>query len=167
MSKLQQQSGQRRSFRWAAVVATSLAVVTLAGCATHSASGNVYTYNQAQREQTTRMGTVVGVRNVVIQPQSTTGVGTIAGAAVGGIAGNTIGGGSGRAIATVLGGLAGGLAGTATERTVTRKAGYEITVRMDTGEHRVITQEADIDVRRGERVQIVTGSGVARVLPVR
>ncbi len=158
---------QQRGFRWASIVVGATALITLAGCATHSASGNVYTFGQAQREQVTRMGTVLGVRNVVIQPESTTGVGTVAGAAIGGVAGSTVGGGTGRTLATIVGGLAGGLAGTAVERGVTRKAGYEITVRMDSGETRVITQEADIPVQRGDRVQIVTGSGVTRVLPVR
>lgn len=150
-----------------AAVGALLAAATLAGCATPSASGNVYNYGQAQREQISRNGTVLNVRNITIQPESTTGAGTIAGAAIGGLAGNQIGGGTGRTIATVLGGLGGALAGTSVERGVQRQAGYEITVRLDNGETRVVAQEADIPIQVGQRVQIVSGSGPTRVIPAR
>ncbi len=167
MTHLQPDWFRPTQLRWAALAVGVTAVITLAGCANPSASSGVYTYGQAQREQVTYMGTVLGVRDVIIQPESSTGVGTIAGAAIGGVAASTIGGGTGRTLATIVGGLAGGLAGTAVEREATRKKGYEITVRLDSGETRVITQEADVPVHAGQRVQIITGSGVTRVVPVR
>ncbi len=144
-----------------------VAVAALAGCANQSASGNVYTFGQAQRAQVTEMGTVLNVRSVTIQPDSSSGIGAVGGAAIGGLAGSTVGGGTGRAIASVIGGLAGGLAGNAVENRTQRRPGFEITVRLDSGEARVITQEADIAVQNGQRVQIVTGSGTTRVVPVR
>lgn len=155
--------------RWRAVAAAGVVglATILAGCANQSASGNVYTYGQAQREQIQRLGTVVSVRNITIQPESSSGVGTVAGAAVGGVAASSIGGGTGRIIASVLGGVAGGLVGNEIEKGTSRKAGYEITVRLDNGETRVVAQEADIALRPGQRVQVISGSGPVRVVPVR
>lgn len=134
----------------------------LAGCATGSSSGSVYTPGQAQREQTVRMAIVESVRNVTIEPQRT-GVGAAAGGVVGGIAGSNVGGGRGATIGAVLGAVAGGLAGQAAEGAFTRKAGLEITVKLDNGELRAITQEADDTFRPGERVRLVSGGGVTRV----
>nr|WP_246129343.1 glycine zipper 2TM domain-containing protein [Verticiella sediminum] len=147
------------------VAAVVLGAVTLAGCANQSASGNVYSFGQAQREQVSRAGTVLNVRNITIQPEQSTGAGTVAGAALGGLAGNQIGGGSGRTIATVVGGLAGALAGTQAERGLEKRAGYEITVRLDNGEVRVVAQEADVQLYAGQRVQVISGSGTTRVIP--
>ncbi len=156
-----------RHWRSAAVAGALVGAAVLAGCATPSASGNVYNYQQAQREQVTYMATVLGVRNITIEGERTSGVGTVAGAVLGGVLGNTIGGGSGRTIATALGGVAGGLAGSQVESNMQRKAGYEITLRLDNGETRVVAQEADIVVQPGQRVQVVTGGGSTRVVPVR
>lgn len=155
------------SGRWkmAGALGALVLAATLAGCANQSASGNVYTYGQSQREQVQRLGTVVSVRNITIQPEASSGVGTVAGAAVGGVAASSIGGGTGRIIASVLGGVAGGLVGNQVEKGVTRKAGYEVTVRLDNGETRVVAQEADIALRPGQRVQVVSGAGPVRVVP--
>lgn len=149
------------------VAVAAMLAAMLVGCANQSASGNVYNYNQAQREQIQRLGTVVSVRNITIQPQASSGVGTVAGAAVGGVAASSIGGGTGRIIASVLGGVAGGLLGNEVEKGATRKAGYEITVRMDNGETRVVAQEADIALRPGQRVAVISGAGPVRVVPAR
>jgi hypothetical protein len=64
-----------------------LSLVLLGGCAS-SKSGDVYTRDQARREQTVRMGTVESVREVLMEGTKSP-VGTVAGAAVGGIAGST------------------------------------------------------------------------------
>lgn len=70
-----------------------LSLVLLGGCAS-SKSGDVYTRDQARREQTVRMATVESVREVLMEGTKSP-VGTVAGAAVGGIAGSTMGGGKG------------------------------------------------------------------------
>ena len=108
-----------------------LSVVLLGGCAS-SKSGEVYSRDQARREQTVRMATVESVREVLMEGTKS-GVGTVAGAAVGGIAGSTFGGGKGAAVAAVIGAVAGGLAGAAVEEGTTRKMALEITVRQDNG----------------------------------
>lgn len=137
-------------------------VVLFAGCAT-SKSGDVYTRDQARREQTIRMGVVESVRPVLMEGTKSP-VGTVAGAAVGGLAGSTLGGGRGSSVAAVLGAVAGGLAGSALEEGVTRKQAMEITVKMDSGQLIAIVQEGDpAGFRGGDRVRIISTGGESRV----
>jgi outer membrane lipoprotein SlyB len=139
-----------------------VAAALVAGCATPTSSGRVYSSGQARQEQTVRMAVVESVREVVLDG-SQGPVGTIAGGAIGGIAGSNIGGGRGSTIGSILGAVAGGVAGQALERNVTKKKGLEITVRLDNNELRAITQEADEEFRPGERVRLLSGNGVTRV----
>ena len=141
-------------------------VVLVSGCAKPSASANVYTYNQAQRDQVMRNGTVVNVRPITIQKEGTSGAGVVAGGAVGGVLGSTIGGGTGRTLATLGGAVLGALAGDAVEERVGNKDGLEITVKLDNGETRVIAQEADVPIMLNQRVQVISGAGPTRVVPV-
>ena len=145
--------------RWLALAIT---VGVLSGCAGGSSSGSVYTPSQAQREQTVRMGVVEGVRQVTIE-RAPSGVGAVAGGVIGGVAGSNVGQGKGATIGSVLGAVAGGVAGQALEGGIGRKAGLEITVKLDNGELRAITQEADEQFKPGERVRLLSGSGVTRV----
>ena len=138
------------------------AAALLAGCAGPSSSGSVYTPGQAQREQTVRMGVVESVRQVTIE-KTPSGAGTVAGGVVGGVAGSSVGGGKGSIITSVLGAVAGGLAGQAIEGGIGRKAGVEVTVKLDNGELRAVTQEADEVFKPGERVRLLSGTGVTRV----
>lgn len=153
-----------RRFAMAALVVSPL--VFIAGCANQSASSNVYTYGQAQREQVVRMGTVVSTRAIVIQKEDSSGVGGLAGGALGGVAGSTIGGGRGQVLATIGGALIGGLAGNAIENHTGNTQGLEITVRLDNGETRVIAQAADIQFSSGQRVRLLSGNGPTRVVPL-
>ena len=138
------------------------ALLLLSGCAGPSSSGGVYTPGQAQREQTVRMAVVEGVRQVTIE-KAPSGVGAVAGGVVGGVAGSSVGGGKGSTITSILGAVAGGLAGQAIEGGVGRKTGLEITVKLDNGELRAITQEADEQFKPGDRVRLLSGTGVTRV----
>ena len=134
----------------------------LAACATPPPSGSVYRYGQTQNEQVVRTGTVESVRNVtIVNPES--GVGTMGGAALGGIAGSQIGHGSGSAAAGVAGAIAGGLLGNRVEANANQRPGFEITVRLDSGELRAITQAADEMFRPGERVRLLSDGYQTRV----
>ncbi len=153
----------QRPSKFLALTAAGLAsVLIVSGCATQSSSSAVYRSDETQREQTVRMATVEAVRQVMIQRDSK-GVGIVGGAVVGGLAGSTIGGGKGQDIATVLGAIGGLVAGQAIEEKANQKPGLEITVKYDSGETRIIVQEADVDVRPGDRVQVITGGGTTRV----
>jgi outer membrane lipoprotein SlyB len=135
--------------------------ITLGGCASSMSSG-AYTRSQARQVQEVQMGVVDSVRQVQLEGTKTP-VGTIAGAAVGGIAGSNIGGGKGSTVGAIVGAVAGGLAGSAIEEGVTKKNGLEITVKLDNGRMIAVTQEADEDIRPGDRVRVLSGSGVTRV----
>lgn len=147
----------------ASVALASIALVS--GCAKPSASANVYTYNQAQRDQVMRNGTVVNVRPITIQKEGTSGAGAVVGGAAGGVVGSTIGGGTGRTLAILGGAVLGALAGDAVEDYAGKKDGLEITVKLDNGETRVIAQEADVPIMLNQRVQVISGAGPTRVVP--
>jgi len=155
-----------RVLRVLATAGLSASVLVLAGCANQSASGSVYTYGQAQQEQIVRYGTVVSVRPVVIQSNQSSGVGAVGGAALGGVAGSAIGGGRGQILTTIGGALLGGLAGNAVENQAGKTQGLEVTVRLDNGETRVIAQANDIRLGAGQRVQVISGGGPTRVVPM-
>lgn len=143
------------------VGAVLVLVAALAGCA-QGLGGGAYTRDEVRREQNVRMGTVESVRPVQIEG-TRTGVGPAAGAVVGGIAGSTVGGGRGSAAAAVLGAVAGGVAGQAVEQGTTRRAGVEITVKLDSGALVAIVQEADEQFRAGDRVRILSDGRTSRV----
>ncbi len=138
------------------------ALFILAGCA-GSQSGSSYSPSQARGEMSVRMGVVESVRQVTIESDKSP-VGAIAGGIVGGVAGSNIGGGrGGSTIGSVLGAVAGGAAGQALEGHINKKAGLEITIKLDNGQLTAITQEADEPFHPGERVRILSGHGAARV----
>ena len=157
---------RRRAGRVAAVSVLVASLAVLAGCANNNASSSVYTYGQAQQEQVVRYGTVVSVRSVVIQTDRSSGVGTLAGGALGGVAGSAIGGGRGQILTSIGGAILGGLAGNAVENQMGKTQGLEITVRLDNGETRVVAQAADVPLASGQRVQLVSGGGPTRVVPM-
>lgn len=161
-----QQAIERAPLSVIAVAAILGLAAMLGGCANPSASSRVYTFDQAQRAQTVTLGYVIGVRPVTIQAAQTSGLGVIAGGALGAVAGNAVGGGSGRRITTVGGAVGGAMAGNAVENASARRQGLEITIRLDSGDTRVITQEADVPISTGQRVQVVTQGGISRVVGI-
>jgi outer membrane lipoprotein SlyB len=82
---------------------------------------------------------------------------------VGGVAGSGVGGGRGQIVGGVLGAVVGGVGGAAVEEGATRQPGIEVTVRLDSGRMIAVTQAADEQFKVGERVRILSGSGVTRV----
>jgi outer membrane lipoprotein SlyB len=140
-----------------AVIATTL----LAGCA-GSQSGSAYSRTQTRGEMHVRMGIVESVRNVLIEGTQS-GVGAVAGGVVGGVAGSNVGQGRGSTVGSVLGAVLGGVAGQAIEEKVSKKDGLEITIRLDSGQIIAVTQEADEQFHAGDKVRVLSGSGVTRV----
>ena len=158
--------GASTGFRLALGALALSTVMWLTGCARPSASANVYSYSQTQRDQIVRNGTVINVRPITIQSDQTSGGGAIAGGALGGVAGSAVGGGTGRTMAIIGGALLGALAGNAVEDSLGKKDGLEISVRLDNGETRVIAQEADLPILMNQRVQVISGAGPTRVVPL-
>lgn len=139
------------------------AVVALSACAVTPTSSNVYRTHQTQNEQIVRMATVESVRDVLID-KGQSGVGTAAGAALGGIAaGSSVGQGNGALAAGIVGAVVGGIIGQNIEANANTRKGLEITVRLENGEYRAITQDADEMFRTGDRVRLLSSRGVTRV----
>jgi len=137
--------------------------VVLAGCESNPNSASVYNSRQAQSEQTVRFGVVESVRNVTID-NGASGVGTVAGGALGAIAASSvIGSGNGSLAAGIGGALAGGVVGNQVDSRMARRPGLEITVRLDSGELRAITQGADESFRVGDRVRLLSSGNTTRV----
>jgi outer membrane lipoprotein SlyB len=148
------------------VAAIVVGTLALSGCAYNSSSADVYTASQAQREATVRMGTVDSVRAVKISSNNgqPSGLGAIGGGALGAVAGSAIGGGRGSIVTGIIGGIAGAVAGNAVENGVAVHNGVEITVRLDNGDIRAITQSANGEIfQAGERVRLLSSGGVTRV----
>lgn len=142
------------------------AALALTGCAT-SRSGDVYSREQARQVHTVERGVIETLRPIQIEGTSGA-VGGVSGAVIGGVAGSTVGGGRGTTLATVAGALAGGLIGAAIEEGATKKQGLEMIVRLDNGQTIAVvqeTQEGD-SFSVGERVNVLTRNGVARVTSI-
>jgi len=68
------------------------------------------------------------------------GVGAVGGAVVGGLLGSAVGKGDGKKVATVLGAVGGGVAGNEIEKNHKATTVYQVTVRMQDGTARTVTQ---------------------------
>jgi len=102
-------------------------------------------------------GTIDAIQ--VVQARSgSSGVGAVTGGLIGGLLGNQVGSGGGRTAATVAGAVGGAVVGNNVESN--RSAGkeeYQITVRMNNGETRTVTQDSVYDLRVGNRVRLIDG----------
>ena len=143
------------------LIGITLLSILLGACAS-SNSGGVYSREEARKVQTVRMGVVESVRSVKLEGTKTP-IGTVAGAAVGGVAGNSIGKGDDNIIGAVIGAVVGGLAGAAIEEGITRKDAFEITVKLDNGSLIAIVQEADEQFKAGDKVRLIDSGGATRV----
>ncbi|MDD3352211.1 glycine zipper 2TM domain-containing protein [Zoogloea sp.] len=138
------------------------AAISITGCASGLGGGD-YERTEARRVMSVRMGTIEGVRLVKLEGTNSP-IGSIGGAAIGGVAGSTVGQGKGAAIAAVVGAVVGGIAGAAAEEGLTRKQGVEVTVKLDNGELLAIVQEdGGENFKPGERVRLLQDGRNTRV----
>ncbi len=146
------------------VVAGVTTLLFLGACADMSAPANP---SGSSYPQTTGAYTQYGVVQSIdlvshdsSNGGSSIGMGTIAGAVVGGILGNQVGGGSGNTAATVLGAAGGAYAGHEIEKSQQhpqRSDAFKFTIRMSDGSYQALTQTTHADIRVGDRVQIDNG----------
>jgi outer membrane lipoprotein SlyB len=88
------------------------------------------------------------------------GVGTIAGALIGGVLGHQVGSGDGNTAATVLGAAGGAYAGRQIEKNNQNQQtvnAYRFNLRMENGSYLSVTQTTNPDIRVGDRVQLDNG----------
>ncbi len=148
------------------LAASLIGLASLQGCAYQSSAADVYRGGQAQREAHIRFGVVESTRLVKIQNDNgqPSGLGTLGGGLAGAAIGSAFGGGHGSLITGVGGGIAGALVGNQAEQRFSTTDGVEITVRLDDGSLRAITQEVTREIfYAGDRVRLLTSQGVTRV----
>lgn len=106
-------------------------------------------------------GTVASIRAVEFKGNAT-GLGAVAGGVTGAVVGNQMGRGNGNTAMTILGAAGGAFAGNEIEKNVKKHYSYRVTVRMDDGSFRTVSQSAAPAVSVGERVRVIDGTVVAR-----
>lgn len=148
--------------RFSALAALLTAAAVLAGCAP-AYGPDTYYRREALRAQSVEFGVVDSVRFVETQGRDT-GVGTVGGAALGGLAGSTIGGGTGQIAATIGGAILGGIIGNAVERDANRREAVELTVRLDNGRMIAVVQPPSPEAfRPGDRVRVLSDGYRTRI----
>ncbi|MCK9193813.1 MAG: glycine zipper 2TM domain-containing protein [Nevskia sp.] len=105
----------------------------------------------------TECGVIAGVQEDHVKGDASA-VGTLGGAAAGGLAGAQFGKKSGKILATIGGAVLGGLAGREVESRVKTKVVYRVTVNMDDGSQRVVTMNALDGLAVGSKVKVVNGA---------
>jgi outer membrane lipoprotein SlyB len=157
------QTGEQRRFgalNWH-LWAFGLVLAGLSGCGP-SYSPDTYASNAVQQANKVEQGIVVGVRQVGVSAAGT--LGTVAGAAAGGIAGSQVGIGPASAITALGGSLVGGFAGSAAEHVSTDTTAFEYIVRKSNGDLVSVTQKDKTPLALGQKVLVIAGNQ-ARVVP--
>jgi outer membrane lipoprotein SlyB len=148
--------------RAAALGLVLAAAMALSACAPVR-GGDVYRRGETLRAQSVELGVIESARPVRIEGGDS-GVGTVGGAALGGIAGSTVGRGSGNVAAVIGGAILGGIAGNAIEREANARPGVEVTVRLDNGRTlAVVQQDMGEGFRPGDRVRVLNDGRYTRV----
>ena len=106
-------------------------------------------------------GVIESIREIEVKGEGT-GVGMAVGGVAGGLLGNQIGHGGGRTVATIAGAAGGAYVGNEIEKNQRSQSAYRVTVRMEDGTYRTITQRNHPGHAVGERVKLVDGAIVAR-----
>ena len=148
------------------VLAIAALSFSLTACASNMGPGT-YSRHEVGQVGYVNYGTVIDVRHVRITGGEP-GVGTVAGAVIGGAIGSQIGEGDAARVVGIVGGaIIGGAIGSAIEEDANTRDGYEYTIRMENGDVITIVQEAGgPPIRSGTKVRIVEGDYV-RVIPER
>lgn len=144
------------------IIATALAIAVFGGCASNQLDS--VPSSASSTVQTLDLGTVIAVRDVNIEGESTN-LGTYGGGVMGSAIGSTVGSGDGRIIAAAAGSVVGAVVGEKIEKELTKKIAQEITVEMDDGGTIVVVQERVEPIfSAGDRVSLLeTRTGHARV----
>ncbi|MCX7143376.1 MAG: glycine zipper 2TM domain-containing protein [Proteobacteria bacterium] len=106
-------------------------------------------------------GTVQSIRSIERKGDAT-GLGAAAGGVTGAVIGSQIGRGHGNTAMTILGAAGGALAGNEIEKNVKKHYSYHVTMRMDDGTFRTVSQSTAPTVAVGSRVRIANGILVER-----
>jgi len=145
------------------MVIAALMAMSVTACTTNLSSDNYSTYG-ATRMQQVVPGVIVSMRYVQVANDQNA-VGTLGGAALGGIAGSFLGGDSRtNAIGAVGGAVAGGLIGNQIEKGITKQTAAEYIVKVKGGSMVTVVQGPNPVFYRGQRVYVQYGSDRPRLI---
>ena len=105
-------------------------------------------------------GTVETFRQVEVKGDGSA-LGAVAGGATGALIGHQFGRGTGKDLLTIAGAVGGAFAGHEIEKNVRKKTRYEISVRMEDGSLRTLSQDVAPAWRIGEHVRVIDNQIVA------
>jgi outer membrane lipoprotein SlyB len=143
------------------LLAAALLLVALFGCGPNY-SPNTHSVAAVQQANTVAQGVVIGLRSVSVSAAGT--VGTLTGAAAGGIAGSQAMSGPISAFTALGGSLVGGIAGSAVEHTTADTTAFEYIIRKTSGDLVSVTQKDKTPLALGQKVLVIAGNQ-ARVVP--
>lgn len=106
-------------------------------------------------------GEIESIRAVEVKGQAS-GIGAVAGGVTGAVVGSQFGHGSGRTALGVLGAAGGAYAGHEIEKNIKKSTSWRVSVRMDDGSLRMLSQSAQPAFAVGDKVKVVNGALVAR-----
>lgn len=90
------------------------------------------------------------------------GLGAVAGGVTGAVIGNQMGSGRGNTAMTVIGAAGGAFAGHEIEKNVKKRQAWRVTVRMDDGSYRTLSQSQPPVFAVGAKVRVSDGTLLAR-----
>ena len=132
--------------------------ITLLSACANQQRQNTYDEQEVGKQTDIEFGVIKAVKHVKVQAQNS-GVGTIAGAAAGGVGGSDFGNGKGAILTTIAGAIVGGFAGNAAENALRNKVGIQYIIKKENGQTVSIVQNISKDdkpLHVGQRVMIQT-----------
>ncbi|HLX81334.1 MAG TPA: glycine zipper 2TM domain-containing protein [Burkholderiales bacterium] len=131
--------------------------VAVAQTGNASASGGTAPARGTPAAQCVNCGVVDSIRAIEVQGEAS-GLGAVAGGVAGALVGNQFGRGTGRTLLTLGGAAGGAYAGNTIEKHVNKHTVWRVTVRMEDGTVRTLSQPAQPPFAVGERVRIVNSN---------
>lgn len=140
-----------------------LPLLALTSACTSNIGANDYAVQNVNTVQSAQIGTIISVRQVIVQNEGNGGA--LLGTVAGGVAGSQIGRGSTAGILGALGGaIVGGVAGDLAQDQLSKQAGYEYVIQLQNGSIVTVTQGNDVLMTVGEKCLVIYGPQ-ARVVP--
>ncbi len=153
-----------KTIKQCGLVLSAVAALTLGACSSSGPSPRADSGTVIQDQARSEYGVVHSIEHTQETADkggiggSGYGLGTVAGAVIGGVAGNQVGGGSGKTIATVAGAAGGAYVGHQIEKRNRDEPGVtnfsRLTVRMQDGSYRTLSRQPDADFAVGDGVRI-------------
>jgi outer membrane lipoprotein SlyB len=119
-------------------------------------AGSKNTAQEAAKE-CLNCGVIESIKLVEVKGEGT-GVGAVTGGVVGAVVGSQIGQGKGKTVAEVAGAAGGAYAGHEIEKDLKKSTYFRVSVRMNNGSVRTITQKTDPGFKTGDSVKIENGT---------